>query len=80
VIRVTVRLSGVLRNRYRSGPSAGGEDVRLNRGSTVADLLEEYGIEPHKAHLIVVNRLRADLSRTLEDSDDVRVLPLAAGG
>lgn len=80
MIRVSVRLSGLLRNRYKAGPSSKGEEVQLRAGSTVADLLIEYGIEPEKAHLIVVNRLKGDLSTTLKSGDEVRILPLAAGG
>lgn len=80
MIRVTVKLSGPLRNQYKSTPSAKGEEAQLKTGSTVADLLAQYSIAPRKAHMIVVNRQKADLTTTLRYGDEVRVLPLAAGG
>ena len=80
MIRVTIKLSGLLRNRYNSIPSAKSEEVQLITGSTVADLLTQYGIVPEKAHMIMVNRQKADLTATLRDGDQVSILPLAAGG
>ena len=80
MIRVTIKLSGLLRNQYKSTPSAKGEEAQLNTGFTVADLLVQYGIAPRKAHMIVVNRQKADLRKTLSDGDEVRILPLVAGG
>jgi len=80
VIRVTVTLSGPLRHHYRTGPSAKAEEVELAAGSTVDNLLTRCGIPPEKAHLIVINRHRADRRTALNDGDHVRVLPLAAGG
>jgi len=80
MIRVTVKLSGPLRNQYKSTPSPRGEEAQLRIGSTVADLLAEYGVAPGKAHTIVVNRRKADLMTTLRHGDEVRILLLAAGG
>ncbi len=80
MIRVTVKLSGTLRNRYKLTPTSRGEEAKLKNGSTVADLLARYGIAPGKAHSIVVNRRKADLTTILSKGDEVRVLPLAAGG
>lgn len=80
MIKVNLKLSGLLRNQYRSTPLPKGEDARLKTDSTVADLLVEYGIEPRTVHMIVINRKRADYTTTLKDGDEVRILPLAAGG
>lgn len=80
MIRVRVRLSGLLRNRYQSAPSSRGEEARLAADATVSDLLEHYAIPKEKVHLIVINRRRADLTTTFKDGDEVRLLPLAAGG
>ena len=80
MIRVTIKLSGLLRNQYKSTPSAKGEEAQLKTGSTVADLLTQYGIVPKKAYMIMVNRQKADLTTTLRGDDQVRILPLAAGG
>ena len=80
MIRVRVWLSGLLRNRYRAAPSPRGEEARLEPGSTVADLLDQYGIPVDKAHIIVVNRQKADPETIFKDGDEVRILPLAGGG
>jgi len=80
MIRVTIKLSGLLRNQYKSTPSAKGEESQLKTGSTVADLLAQYGIAHEKAHMIMVNRQKADLTTTLRADDQVSILPLAAGG
>lgn len=80
MIQVNVKLSGPLRNQYKSTPSARGEDAQLKTGSKVADLLAQYDIAPEKAHTIVVNRQKADLTTTLGEGDEIRILPLAAGG
>ncbi|MBC8417940.1 MAG: MoaD/ThiS family protein [Desulfobacterales bacterium] len=80
MIRVTVKLSGPLRKQCKSTPSSKGEEAELKTGYTVADLMAQYDIAPRKAHMIMVNRRKADLTTTLRDGDEVRILPLAAGG
>ncbi len=80
VITVTVRLSGLLRNAYKTSPKVRLEQVELAPGATVAALLDYYGIAHERAHILVVNRYHATLETILQDNDDVRVLPLVAGG
>lgn len=80
MITVTVRLSGLLRNAYKTTPSARMEQVELAPGSKVADLLDYYGITYERAHILVINRHIATLETVLEAGDNVRILPLAAGG
>lgn len=79
-ITVTVRLSGLLRKAYKTNPSAWNEQVRLSTGTTVAGLLDFYDITYELAHILIVNRHWASLETVLQDHDDVRVLPLVAGG
>lgn len=52
----------------------------LSRGACVADLLTHYGISRETAHMIIINRRKADIRMTLNSGDQVRILPLAAGG
>lgn len=80
MIRVTVTLSGPLRNHYRSPGSSKGEETVLSPGACVADLLTHYGISRERAHMIIINRRKADIRMTLNSGDQVRILPLAAGG
>jgi molybdopterin converting factor small subunit len=80
VIHVVVKLSGPLREFYRTTPSAGGEEVELPAGATAADLLARCGIPPDKVHHLLVNRQRATLETSLADGDQVWAIPLAAGG
>ncbi len=80
MIQVTATLSGPLRNHYLSGPSTKGEEIQLSIGSTVENLLDQYGIPREKAHMIVINRRKADIHTLLNAGDHVRILPLAAGG
>ncbi len=80
MIRVSIRLAGLLRNAYKKSPSAEGEEVDLPPKARVVDLLDHYLIPHEKAHLIVVNRRRATLATILSHGDEVRILPLAGGG
>jgi len=80
VITVSVRLSGLLRNAYKTAPSARMEQVSLEDGAKVSTLLDYYGIAYKRAHILVVNRQIATLETALNDQDEVRVVPLAAGG
>ena len=80
MITVTVRLAGLLRNSYKTTPKARLERVELPPDSTVRDLLDYYGIAYERAHILVVNRHMATLETVLEADDDVRILPLVAGG
>ena len=80
MITVTVRLSGLMRNAYKTTPSARMEQVNLEEGATVSTLLDYYGITHERAHILVVNRQIATVETTLHDNDEVRVVPLAAGG
>lgn len=80
MIRVTIKLAGPLRNCYKTSPSVKGEEVRIDQGATVADLLDAYNIIPKKAHLIVINRKKADLATDVRDGDEITILPLAGGG
>jgi len=56
------------------------EQVSLVSDSTMAALLDYYGISYERAHILVVNRQMAALDTVLRDGDDIRILPLAAGG
>jgi len=80
VITVSVRLSGLLRNAYKTAPSARMESVSLEDGAKVSTLLDYYGIAYGRAHILVVNRHHAELETVLNDKDEVKVVQLAAGG
>lgn len=80
MITVTVRLSGLLRNAYKTSPKVRMEQVSLVSGASVSDLLDYYGIEHGRAHILVVNRHTATFETILNDNDDVRILPLVVGG
>ena len=80
MIRVTIKLAGLLRNYYKTSPSAKGEEVTLPQEASVADLLDYYLIPHEKAHLVVANRRQASPATILSDGDEVRALPLASGG
>jgi len=80
MIRVFIWLAGPLRNLYKTSPSAKGEEVDLPEGSTVAQLLDHYNVPHDKVHLIVVNRKKAGPATRLKDGDEIRAIPLAAGG
>ena len=80
MIRIRIILSGLLRKHYRMPPSSKGEAVELKSGACAADLLSRYGIVSDKVHMIVINRRKANLRTLLKDGDQVRFLPLTAGG
>lgn len=77
---VSIKLSGPLREFYRTSAPAQGEAVELPEGATVADLLARCGVPPEKVHHLLVNRQRATLETSLADGDQVWAIPLAAGG
>ena len=80
MIRVSIRLAGPLGKFYKRSVSAKGEEIELPDGSTIGYLLELYGIPAKAPQLIVVNRRKAELTTALRDGDEVRAVPLAAGG
>ena len=80
MIEVTIVLAGPLRRYYRTSESAKREHVQLPSGATVLDLIEQYGISGERVRHIVVNRLRGEMDMGLKDGDEIRLIPLAAGG
>lgn len=80
VIWVTIILTGPLRNYYKTAPTAKREYANVPEGATVEDLLRHYNLTSDKAHLMVVNRYKASLGTGLANGDEVKVIPLTAGG
>jgi len=80
MIEVTIVLAGPLRRYYRTSETAKHERVQLSSGATIRDLMDHYGIPREKVSHIVVNRLRGEMDTVLEDGDEIRLIPLAAGG
>ncbi|NQU62803.1 MAG: MoaD/ThiS family protein [SAR324 cluster bacterium] len=80
MITVSVKLTGLISKYYRSKTKVKQETAELEDGSTVADLLDLYKIPYQKAHILVVNRYKAELTTVLKSDDNVWVLPLAHGG
>ena len=80
MIRVSIKLFGLMRKFYKTSPRARKESVELPEGSMVSDLLNHYNIPYEKAHMLVVNKRKAELGTQLKDGDSVWALPLAHGG
>lgn len=80
MIRVSVRLSGLLADYYKTSRRVKSETAELPDGSTVMDLIRAYSIPAEKAHMIVVNRHKRDPRTVLKDRDAIWILPLAHGG
>jgi molybdopterin converting factor small subunit len=68
---------------YLSRFSPNGEEkfrLDLEPGATVASLLDKIQIPADFEKAVLVNGVRASLSRVLADEDDVFIFPPAAGG
>ncbi len=56
-------------------------DVALLSGSTLADLIEDLGIEmPLEGMLLVVNGRTASPGHILQEGDQVHLMPAISGG
>ena len=80
MIRVSLTLSGPLRDHYRARPYPKAETVDMATGDCVNDMMNHYEISSEKVHMILVNRLKGGAETGLKDGDHVWLIPLAAGG
>ncbi len=79
-MNVQLKLFATLR-QYLPADSIGGAcDVQLAAGSTVRDLLSQFGV-PLDEHLIVVlHGRRADWDQVLQPGDVISAFPAMSGG
>ena len=79
-MKVTVHLHTILQRQTPEGPQRQ-MDVALLSGSTLADLIEDLGIEmPLEGMLLVVNGRTAPTSHILHEGDQVHLMPAISGG
>jgi molybdopterin converting factor small subunit len=79
-ITVTVSLRSILA-KYRPDPKDRQPfHLELEAGATVADVLAERGVPIKLAHLVFVDKTRADQDATLHDGAELEVYPPIAGG
>jgi hypothetical protein len=79
-ISVTVSLRSILA-KYRPDPKDREPfPVELDEGATVADALAARGVPPKLAHLVFVDKTRADHQSPLHDGAELDVYPPIAGG
>ncbi|HIP71679.1 MAG TPA: MoaD/ThiS family protein [Anaerolineae bacterium] len=79
-MKVTVHLHTILQRQTPEGLQRQLE-VMLLSGSTLADLIEDLGIEmPLEGMLLVVNGRTAPSSHILNESDQVHLMPAISGG
>lgn len=55
-------------------------NVELPEGSSIKDLLENLGISPNAVSLSTVNGVFAGLEKTLNNRDQVNLIPFLGGG
>ena len=80
MIRVKLKLSGLMVKYYKTSPKAKMEYVDIPEGSTVGNLVDSYSIPRSKVHMVVLNNKRVNMDAVLRDGDEVWALPLAHGG
>jgi|APSaa5957512576_1039674.scaffolds.fasta_scaffold154199_2 molybdopterin converting factor small subunit len=80
MITVSIRLTGPLSKFYTSDKRVRQEKAVVSAEATVAELLDQYGISHGRAHILIVNRQKAELTTRLKEGDKVWILPLAHGG
>ncbi len=79
-MKVTVHLHTILQRQTPEGPQRR-MDVALLSGSTLADLIEDLGIEmPLEGMLLVVNGRTAPSNHILNEGDQVHLMPAISGG
>ncbi|MCR4440714.1 MAG: MoaD/ThiS family protein [Peptococcaceae bacterium] len=54
--------------------------VRLEKGKTVLELLEQLGIPGEKTKLVFINGVSRNMDHILNDGDRVGIFPPIAGG
>jgi len=79
-VNISVHLHTILQRQTPEG-LVGRVDARLPEGSTIADLLQhlQVALEPD-ALLLVVNGRMAELEQTLQEGDQVNLMPAISGG
>jgi sulfur carrier protein ThiS len=78
-VNISVHLHTILQRQTPEGP-VGRVDVCLPEGSTVADLLEHLEVALEPDALLVVNGRMAELQQTLQEGDQVNLMPAISGG
>lgn len=77
---VTVSLRSILA-KYRPNPKDREPfPLELGEGATVGDALAAREVPPKLAHLVFVDKTRADHATTLHDGAELDVYPPIAGG
>jgi molybdopterin converting factor small subunit len=91
-MQVQVRLFSILRDCLPSDAEGGKASIGLTDGATLADLITRLGIDrklglaPDQItsqagwQLLVSDRFEADMTRVLQDGDEVKILPPVSGG
>jgi molybdopterin converting factor small subunit len=80
-MQVRIKLMAALRNKLPAGSTAGGVQLDLQPGTSVAAVLERLGIQSGHIHLVTVNgEMEPDRNRLLQEGDEVCVFPPVAGG
>jgi molybdopterin converting factor small subunit len=91
-MQVHVQLFSILRDCLPPDAQRGRATITLPEGATLADLVTHLGIDRHlgcqvsemvsKAgwQVMVSGRYEPDMGRTLQDGDEVLILPFVAGG
>lgn len=59
---------------------AGGEELPVEPGTTVRDLLHRLALPEEKAKLIFINGAQADLASILQGGERVGIFPPVGGG
>jgi molybdopterin converting factor small subunit len=80
-MQVHIKLMAALRNKLPAESAAGGLQLDLEPGTSIAAVLERLGIPSGHIHLVTVNReMEPDRNRVLQEGDELVVFPPAAGG
>ena len=75
-VHIQIRLYANL-NRFTP---ADAENYALDKGSTVAELLDKLQIPQDKVRLIFINNLKGELNSVLEGGERVGIFPPIGGG
>jgi molybdopterin converting factor small subunit len=80
-MQVHVKLMASLRTKLPAGSAAGGFQLNLEPGTSIATALERLGIPSGHIHMVTVNReMEPDRDRMLKEGDELVVFPPVAGG